>query len=72
MGATIPVYGPPDEAGCDDLFKHPGILDFSHTLEPFVVFELQGLGDAAAAQPFEAERLATCWRERLQPRGLAF
>jgi len=43
VGATIPVYGPPDEVGCDDLFKHPGILDFSHTLEPFVVFELQGL-----------------------------
>ena len=20
VGATIPVYGPPDEAGCDDLF----------------------------------------------------
>ncbi|GJL43227.1 TPA: phosphonate metabolism protein PhnP [Enterobacter chengduensis] len=43
VGATIPVYGPPDEAGCDDLFKHPGILDFSHTVEPFVMFELQGL-----------------------------
>jgi phosphoribosyl 1,2-cyclic phosphate phosphodiesterase len=43
VGATIPVYGPPDDAGCDDLFKHPGILDFSHTVEPFVVFELQGL-----------------------------
>ena len=25
VGATIPVYGPPDEAGCNDLFKHPGI-----------------------------------------------
>ena len=43
VGATIPVYGPPDDAGCDDLFKHPGIPDFSHTVEPFVVFELQGL-----------------------------
>ncbi|MCV4594092.1 phosphonate metabolism protein PhnP, partial [Escherichia coli] len=28
---------------CDDLFKHPGLLDFSHTMEPFVVFDLQGL-----------------------------
>ena len=37
------VYGPPDEQGCDDLFKHPGLLDFSHTVEPFVVFDLQGL-----------------------------
>lgn len=43
VGATIPVYGPPDEQGCDDLFKHPGILDFSHTVAPFVVFDLQGL-----------------------------
>ncbi|KNC90289.1 phosphonate metabolism protein PhnP [Trabulsiella odontotermitis] len=43
IGEPIPVYGPPDEQGCDDLFKHPGILDFSHTVEPFVVFELQGL-----------------------------
>ncbi|EEQ8253907.1 hypothetical protein GJQ31_002306 [Escherichia coli] len=34
---------PPDEQGCDDLFKHPGLLDFSHTVEPFVVFDLQGL-----------------------------
>lgn len=39
----IPVYGPPDEQGCDDLFKHPGLLDFSHTAVPFVVFDLQGL-----------------------------
>ncbi|XXD07118.1 phosphonate metabolism protein PhnP [Klebsiella sp. R445] len=43
VGATIPVYGPPDTVGCDDLFTHPGVLDFSHTVEPFVVFELQGL-----------------------------
>ncbi|GHL30841.1 hypothetical protein ECZU26_16660 [Escherichia coli] len=43
MGDQIPVYGPPDEQGCDDLFKHPGLLDFSHTMEPFVVFDLQGL-----------------------------
>lgn len=43
VGDTVPVYGPPDEQGCDDLFKHPGLLDFSHTVEPFVVFDLQGL-----------------------------
>ncbi len=43
VGENIPVYGPPDEQGCDDLFKHPGLLDFSHTIEPFVVFELQGM-----------------------------
>ncbi|WP_336221707.1 phosphonate metabolism protein PhnP [Citrobacter amalonaticus] len=43
VGTTIAVYGPADEHGCDDLFKHPGILDFSHTIEPFMVFDLQGL-----------------------------
>ena len=43
VGDVIPVYGPPDEQGCDDLFKHPGLLDFSHTVVPFVVFDLQGL-----------------------------
>ena len=25
VGDPIPVYGPPDEQGCDDLFKHPGL-----------------------------------------------
>jgi phosphoribosyl 1,2-cyclic phosphate phosphodiesterase len=43
VGGPIAVYGPPDELGCDDLFKHPGILDFSHPVAPFVMFELQGL-----------------------------
>ena len=43
VGDPIAVYGPPDDIGCDDLFKHPGILDFSHTVAPFVVFDLQGL-----------------------------
>lgn len=43
VGEKVPVYGPPDEAGCDDLFKHPGLLDFSYTVEPFVGFDLQGL-----------------------------
>lgn len=33
----IPVYCPPDSHGCDDLFKHPGILDFQqiHKFESF-------------------------------------
>jgi len=35
VGNAIPVYGPPDENGCDDLFKHPGILDFQPPLQPF-------------------------------------
>ncbi|MEX0633936.1 hypothetical protein M8494_25840 [Serratia ureilytica] len=33
-GNSILVYGPPDEQGCDDLFKHPGILGFSRRWRP--------------------------------------
>src|SRR5690606_41488948 len=32
---TIPVYGPDDPVGCDDLYKHPGILDFRPPFKPF-------------------------------------
>lgn len=31
----LPVHGPDDHEGCADLFKHPGILDFSETMKPF-------------------------------------
>lgn len=31
----LPVHGPADPDGCADLLKHPGILDFSETFEPF-------------------------------------
>ena len=33
--SPIPVYGPPDANGCDDLREHPGCLDFAHELEPY-------------------------------------
>lgn len=32
----IPVHGPDDPEGCGDLFKHPGILDFSPVMKPFI------------------------------------
>ena len=34
-GNAIPVYGPPDPDGCDDLYKHPGILAFQPPLSAF-------------------------------------
>ncbi|MFP1879000.1 phosphonate metabolism protein PhnP [Lonsdalea quercina] len=34
-GEPIPVFGPPDPDGCDDLYKHPGILQFQPPLKPF-------------------------------------
>jgi len=36
----IRVTGPKDPNGCDDLFKHPGILDFSHTAEEYEGFKV--------------------------------
>jgi phosphoribosyl 1,2-cyclic phosphate phosphodiesterase len=35
VAGSIPVFGPSDPNGCDDLYAHPGCLDFTHTLEPY-------------------------------------
>jgi phosphoribosyl 1,2-cyclic phosphate phosphodiesterase len=42
QGIVIPVHGPADPEGLADLYKHPGILDFS---QPFAAFETRKLGD---------------------------
>jgi phosphoribosyl 1,2-cyclic phosphate phosphodiesterase len=42
QGLVIPVHGPADPEGLADLYKHPGILDFSR---PFMPFESRALGD---------------------------
>ncbi|MEO0443266.1 MAG: phosphonate metabolism protein PhnP, partial [Pseudomonadota bacterium] len=39
----IPVYGPDDPNGCDDLFKHPGILAFQDPLTLFEPVEMLGI-----------------------------
>ncbi|WP_339082149.1 phosphonate metabolism protein PhnP [Pseudomonas sp. TMP9] len=41
QGLIIPVHGPDDPEGLADLYKHPGILDFS---QPFAAFEQRQLG----------------------------
>ncbi|WP_017133706.1 phosphonate metabolism protein PhnP, partial [Pseudomonas agarici] len=41
QGWVIPVHGPADPQGLADLYKHPGILDFS---QPFTAFETRRLG----------------------------
>lgn len=41
QGLVIPVHGPADPEGLADLYKHPGILDFS---QPFAAFETRTLG----------------------------
>ena len=42
QGLVIPVHGPDDPEGLADLYKHPGILDFS---QPFAAFERRQLGE---------------------------
>lgn len=39
---SIPVLGPADPEGLADLYKHPGILDFSRTLTAFMPVDLGG------------------------------
>lgn len=39
----LPVYGPPDPEGLDDLYKHPGMLEFAPPPRPFLPFSLKGL-----------------------------
>lgn len=41
QGLVIPVLGPADPEGLADLYKHPGILDFS---QPFAAFESRTFG----------------------------
>ncbi|RLL52758.1 phosphonate metabolism protein PhnP [Mariprofundus sp. EBB-1] len=40
---NIPVHGPVDEQGCADLLKHPGILDFTDQMIPFLCREFNGI-----------------------------
>lgn len=42
QGLIIPVHGPDDPQGLADLYKHPGILDFS---QPFRALEQRQLGE---------------------------
>ncbi|ANF57366.1 phosphonate metabolism protein PhnP [Halotalea alkalilenta] len=43
VGESIPVFGPRDERGFDDLYKHPGILDFRPPLRAFEPCDIGGL-----------------------------
>lgn len=47
VDTRLPVYGPVDKEGFADLYKFPGILDFSPTLQPFQRMELT-LEDASS------------------------
>jgi phosphoribosyl 1,2-cyclic phosphate phosphodiesterase len=43
QGLVIPVHGPVDPEGLADLYKHPGILDFSQPFSPFETRQFGGL-----------------------------
>ena len=43
VNQNIPVDGPNDPNGCDDLFKHPGILAFQPPLNAFKSYQWQGI-----------------------------
>jgi len=51
QGLVIPVHGPVDPEGLSDLYKHPGILDFS---QPFDAFETRQFGPlSVTAMPLQ-------------------
>lgn len=43
VNMRLPVYGPDDVNGFADLYKHPGILDFSQPFKAFETRQLPGL-----------------------------
>lgn len=57
--SAIPVYGPADDLGCADLFKHPGCLHFSAP-EPGQFLDL-GLGLRAMPVPLAHSKPTVGW-----------
>ena len=43
VGPSLPVFGPADKIGCDDLFKHPGMLAFQPPMAPFIPVDFGSL-----------------------------
>ncbi len=43
VGPSIPVWSPPDEKGCADLYRNPGLLDFRHAskLKPLNIGDIE-------------------------------
>lgn len=54
VNLRIPVWGPDDPAGFADLYKHPGILDFSAVWQAFETRFIQGF--AITAVPLKHSR----------------
>ncbi|TLX57881.1 phosphonate metabolism protein PhnP [Stutzerimonas nosocomialis] len=70
LGLTIPVHGPADAEGLADLYKHPGILDFSR---PFAAFERRELGAlTVTAVPLEHSKPTLGYLLEGQGRRIAY
>lgn len=67
---TIPVYGPDDPLGCDDLYKHPGILDFRPPLIPFQTYAIGPL--EVTPLPLRHSKIALGYLFRAGGKSLAY
>lgn len=66
----LSVLSPEDEKGCDDLYKHSGMLDFSHTMKPFDCFDWHGV--TVTALPLNHSRPCIGYAFEWQGRCLAY
>lgn len=70
QGLVIPVHGPVDPEGLADLYKHPGILDFS---QPFSEFETRQFGAlSVTALPLVHSRPTLGYLFRSEARSIAY
>ncbi|OHW39326.1 phosphonate metabolism protein PhnP [Pseudomonas sp. 06C 126] len=70
QGLIIAVHGPADPEGLSDLYKHPGILDFS---QPFAELETRQFGElAVTALPLQHSKPTFGYLLQGQGRRLAY
>ncbi|WP_250655940.1 phosphonate metabolism protein PhnP [Alkalimarinus coralli] len=68
VNTLIPVWGPDDKKGCDDLFKHPGILDFKPALSAFSMISFGSLN----ITPIPLNHSKPCLGYCVEQEGLKF
>ncbi|MCE0495290.1 phosphonate metabolism protein PhnP [Vibrio salinus] len=70
ISEPIRVISPDDPQGCDDLYKHPGILDFSTRAEPFQTFDWYGI--TITPLPLNHSRLSLGYGFEYEGKRLAY
>ncbi len=68
VNTIIPVWGPDDKNGCDDLFKHSGILNFNPPLEAFKMISFGSLN----ITPIPLNHSKPCLGYCIEQEGLKF